>query len=221
MGAHSLVASYSGDSTFNQSSSLPLSQQVNKATTTTVLTASPASSSPGQAVQVSARVTPSTATGTITFMDGTTAIGAPVAVAGGIVNTTTSSLTNGNHTLTAVYSGDANYLGSTSPPVTESVGLTATATNLSVTPGSTTYGQPVTMTATVAPSGATGSVNFMDGTATIGSQTLANGTATFTTSSLSAGSHSLSAVYGGDSQFATSTSPTVTETVAKGNSTTA
>jgi hypothetical protein len=220
VGAHLLVAAYSGDSTFNQSSSLPVSQQVNKATTTTVLTASPTSSSPGQAVQLSARVTPSTVTGTITFMDGTTPIGVPVAVASGIASIVTSSLTNGNHTVTAVYSGDSNYLGSTSPPITESVGLTATTTDLAVTPPSTTFGQPVTLTATVAPAGATGSVTFMDGTATLGTQTLSNGTATLTTSGLSGGSHSLSAVYGGDSKFATSTSPAVTETVAKGNSTT-
>ena len=223
VGAHSLIASYSGDSTFNQSSSLPVSLQVNKATTTTVAAVAPPSSNPGQAVQLSARVTPATATGSITFMDGTTAIGAPVVLVGGIASTITSSLTVGNHSVTAVYGGDANFLGSTSAPVIESVGTappTPTTTGLSVIPTTSSFGQAVTLTATVAPSGATGTVNFMEGTATIGSQILNGGIATFTTASLGAGIRSLSAVYSGDTVFATSTSPLVTETVTNGNSST-
>ncbi len=75
-----------------------------------------------------------------------------------------------------------------------------------------TYGQPVTFTAVVAPASGsgtpTGTVTFKDGTNTLGTGTLSvvNGVdqATFTTSSLAAGGHSITAVYGGDSNFTTS-----------------
>ncbi len=225
VGTHSLSAAYSGDGTFNASNSLPVNQQVNKATSTISLSASPTSISPGQGVLLTAKVTPSTATGTVTFSDGTATIG-PVPVVAGSASTTTSSLTTpGNHSLTATYSGDANVLGSSSSPVTVTVSttpiLTPTTTSLSASPTTSAVGQAVSLTATVAPAGATGSVTFLDGSATLGTQSLSSGTATLSTSSLSAGSHSLTAVYSGDSKFATSSSPAVTETVTgKNNSTT-
>jgi hypothetical protein len=57
-------------------------------------------------------------------------------------------------------------------------------------------------------------VTFKDGTTTLGTGTLSNGLATYTTSSLSVGTHSITAVYGGSSVFATSTSSALTQTVA-------
>jgi len=76
----------------------------------------------------------------------------------------------------------------------------------SATPSS--FGQPVTFTATVSGGGATpgGTVTFLDGATPIGSGTLNNGQASITTSALSAGSHSITAVYGGDADFSASTS---------------
>lgn len=67
---------------------------------------------------------------------------------------------------------------------------------------------PVTFTAIVSATAGTptGSVNFLDGTTVLGSGTLTAGTATFTISSLTAGSHSISVVYSGDSNFAGSSS---------------
>ncbi|MBZ5620376.1 MAG: Ig-like domain-containing protein [Acidobacteriia bacterium] len=221
VGAHFLTAAYGGDNTFNPSTSPPVTVQVSQASTTTVLTVSPTSSAPGQGVLLNARVTPAAASGTVTFRDGTTNI-ATVQVIAGIAATTTSSLPTGNHTLTAVYSGDDNFIASTSNAVTASVGLTATTTALSVNPTNSAAGQTVTLTATVTPATATGSVTFQEGTTTLGTGPLNSGTATFTTSGLAPGSHSLTAVYGGDNRFATSTSAPVTVTVAgKANTTTA
>jgi hypothetical protein len=80
-------------------------------------------------------------------------------------------------------------------------------------------GQSVTFTATVTgPSGdttvPTGNVSFLDGTTTLGSGALnGSGQATFNTSSLSTASHSITAVYSGDSNFAGSTSAVLTQTV--------
>jgi autotransporter-associated beta strand protein len=83
-----------------------------------------------------------------------------------------------------------------------------------------TSGQSVTFTATVAAvtSGAgtpSGTVTFKDGAATLGATSLnPSGVASFTTAALSQGSHSITAEYGGDSNFNASTSAPVTQTVA-------
>ena len=95
---------------------------------------------------------------------------------------------------------------------------TATTTQLAAAPNPSTFGQAVTFTATVFPqsgSGApTGTVTFMDGSTSLGTAPL-NGAnqATFTTSSLAAGTHPITAVYGGDNSFATSTSAALSQTV--------
>ena len=69
----------------------------------------------------------------------------------------------------------------------------------------------VTLTATVTSSVLTpsGSVDFYDGATLLGSGTLASGTATYTTSTLAAGTHSITAVYAGDTYFASVTSSAV------------
>ena len=65
------------------------------------------------------------------------------------------------------------------------------------------FGQTVTFTATVtatAPASGTptGTVTFKDGAATLGTGTLSGGVATFAISSLAIGNHTITAVYGGD-----------------------
>jgi len=92
-------------------------------------------------------------------------------------------------------------------------GSTPTTTSLTSSLNPSNTGQTVTLTATVAPSAATGSVTFKDGAATLGTGTLSGGTATFTTSSLSGGTHSLTAAYGGNATYAPSTSVSITQTV--------
>jgi hypothetical protein len=88
-----------------------------------------------------------------------------------------------------------------------------TTTALTASPNPSVFGQSVTFTATVTGSGATGTVSFMEGAATLGTGTLSGGTATFSTSSLAVGSHAITAVYGGDASFSASTSPALTQTV--------
>ncbi len=94
----------------------------------------------------------------------------------------------------------------------------ASTTTLGSSANPSTYGDSVTLTATVSGSGGTptGTVTFKDGTATLGTGTLnGSGQATFTTNKLSAvaSPHSLTAVYGGDSNFNPSTSSAVSQTV--------
>jgi hypothetical protein len=91
-------------------------------------------------------------------------------------------------------------------------GATSTALVSSVNPS--TVGQAVTFTATVTGNSPTGTVQFMDGAANLGSPVaLSGGTAAFTTSALTVGTHAITAVYSGDASNAGSTSPVLNETV--------
>src|SRR5207245_3461749 len=78
-----------------------------------------------------------------------------------------------------------------------------------------------TVTATAPGTGTpTGTVTFKDGATPLATNTLSSGQATFATSSLSVASHTISAVYNGDLNFNSSTSPNLTQTVNKDSTTT-
>ena len=154
-------------------------------------------------------------------MDGTASLGS-VSLATGTASFSTSSLDVASHSITAVYAGDANYTGSTSTSaVTQVVNQASTTTSLTAAPNTSVFGQSVTFTATVAASlpGVglpTGNVDFMEGTTKLGSGVLGgNGTATFSDSSLAAGSHSITAIYDGDTNFGGSTSTAVPYSIGK------
>jgi hypothetical protein len=97
------------------------------------------------------------------------------------------------------------------------ISLTSTKTTVQSSMNPSTFGQGVTFTASVTKNGAgtpTGRVIFFDGTTKIGNRQLgSNGMARFTTSSLSIGTHSITATYTGDADFARSTSPVLYQTV--------
>jgi hypothetical protein len=227
-GTHSITGLYSGDSTFGGSISTPLTQTVNKATTTTAVTVSPNPSSQGQTVTFTATISPSSmgsfnATGTVTFMDGSASLGTGT-VSGGTATFTTSTLSTGMHSITAVYAGDTNFAGSTSPVFTQTVTTATTTTTLVSSLNPSNLNQAVTFTATVTPTSGTGmptgTVTFLDGTTTLGTSTLSSGHATFTTSALSGGTHSITASYSGDTNFTSSTSAVLSQTVTKATTTT-
>ena len=72
----------------------------------------------------------------------------------------------------------------------------------------------VTFTATVSAAGTpTGSVAFYNGTTLLGTGTLASGVASYTTSSLASGTHSITAVYSGDTQFLSATSSALSQVI--------
>src|SRR5438552_929945 len=220
-GSHSLTASYGGSLEFAVSTSAVRTQTVNPGQTTTTLTSTPNPSLAGQTVTLSTTVTAvapavGVPTGTVTFRDGAAALGT-VTLVNGSASLTISTLTVGSHSLTAVYNASPNFLGSTSPTVTQVVN-SPTTTSLSSTPNPSVIGQTVTLTATVSPvppavGTPTGTVTFNDGTTSLGTATLVNGSASLTISTLALGSHSLTAVYSGSATFATSTSPVVNQVV--------
>ncbi len=212
IGDHTITALYPGDATFASSTSAPLTQTVNKTASTTTLTSSLNPSEFGQSVTFTATVSPSAATGTVTFMEGSTTLGTGT-LSGGVATFSTSALAVGGHSITAVYSGDANFSGSTSAPLTQTVNKTASTTTLTSSLNPSNAGQSVSFTATVAPTSATGTVTFMDGSTTLGTATLSNGTTTFSTSSLSPGVHSIAASYGGDASVAGSASASLSQAI--------
>ena len=97
---------------------------------------------------------------------------------------------------------------------------TATATFLDASLDPSAVGLPVTFTAVVTTQGTgtpTGTVAYYDGTTKIATSTLnSNAVATFTTSTLAVGSHSMTAVYSGNANFAPSNSETEPEVVQGG-----
>ena len=136
-GDHDVRALYSGDVHF-VSGANTITQNVAKVATTTVVTATPTSSTYGQTVQLSAKVTPAVGTagtpgGTVTFKRGTTTIASvPVAAGPGssavaVINV--SDLPAGSHAIRAEYSGTALFAASTSAPVTVNVGKVGTVLN--------------------------------------------------------------------------------------------
>ena len=101
------------------------------------------------------------------------------------------------------------------------VSPTITSTTLSVNPQSpSTYGNPITFTATVSPTAASGTVTFYDGTTSLGTATVSSGKASISTSTLVVATHTITATYNGNSNYLPSTSNSLSYTVTKATSTT-
>jgi hypothetical protein len=190
------------------------------------LTASPSSGvTYGQKVTLSASETPveSASDGyTWSIYDGTTALvtGAASSAAGSYT-TMSPALSVGQHTFTAVYSSSqSGFASGTSNAVTVEVAKATTATALSASASSANLGSSVSFAATVSTTASgtpTGSVQFLDGSTVLGTASLSGGMASFSTTSLPASTDSITAVYSGDANFNTSTSPAVAVMVSAPN----
>jgi hypothetical protein len=225
-GTTNVTAAYSGDAQYIASATTALAQVVNQAATSTTLVSSPNPSTGGQLVTLTASITPSTLvtpiSGTVTFKRGSTVLGS-APVSGGQAVLTTTTLPAGTSNLTAIYAGDATYVGSTSVAISHTVLTGTTTTTLTSTLNPSRVGTQVTFTATVVSSVAgvvpTGTVEFIEGSTTLGTGTLdATGHAKFSTSSLAlkngkAMTHNIKAKYLGDAYDTTSTSATYAQVV--------
>jgi hypothetical protein len=192
-------------------------------TRTTLASSSPSSAAYGQLVTLTANVSAvesasAAPAGIVTFKDGSTILGTGTLDSSGHAAFSTFALGTGYHALTAVYQGDPHHTTSTAPVLNLLVNQGATTTTLSASGDPWITGQPVTLTATVTEAtpgfaSPTGSVLFLDGTATIGAGTLSGGVATLTTAALGPGSHTISAVYPGDNNLTGSTATALTEVI--------
>jgi hypothetical protein len=229
VGTYTVTAEFNAEESYKraQGSEGSNTLTVTATPTTTAETVSPTTIEVGSTslITISATVTPTsgsgTPTGTITFFNGTTQIGQQ-ALSGGAASMqyNASSLTVGTYPITSAYSGDNTFAASTSAPTTLTVvNLPATTTTLSITAtpsaSQANVGSNVTFTATVAHSSGsatpTGTVTFSNGGTTLGTGTLnSSGVATYSTTSLAVGQYTVTAAYGGDSNYAGSSSSATT-----------
>jgi pseudomonalisin len=187
--------------------------------TNTMVTSSLSPAFVGASVAFTATVTSlasGTPSGTVTFLDNGASIGTGTLTSSAVATFTTFSLAVGSHPITAQYAGDPNFASSTSNPITQVINLKPSATMLTSSINPSVGGQSVTFTATVTSTAGgtpTGTVAFSDGTTSLGSGPLSAGVATFATSSLTMTSHSITASYSGDTNFAASTSSALSQAV--------
>ncbi len=240
-GTHAVGGSYGGDTAHATSSgSFNLSVQ-NPATTTTV-TSSSNPSTYGASPRFTATVVPASGStapaGTVQFQIDGVSVGSPVSVSPCSPGSDSCAaftpaaaqlpIAGSPHSITAVYSGDATFLGSTSAPFSQTVNAASTTTALTSSMTPSAFGQAVTFAASVTvnspgtggvPSGDT--VTFKDGAATLGTGTTnASGVATFSSSSLGVATHSITAVYAGDMNLAGSSSTILSQVVNPASTTT-
>lgn len=214
VGADSITASYAGGTDY-AAISTSITQQVNPATTATVVTANPNPGIAGAPVAITATVTVtqgvSTPGGTVTFTDNGAPLGS--ATLSGGKATISQALAAGTHNIVATYGGDTDDATS-SGSLALTVNQAATTTTVTASANPSVVLAPVTFTATVASVGGGvpgGSVTFTatptgGGTATtLCTSTLNAGVATCQTSALAVGTYTITAIYGGDANDVTST----------------
>jgi len=215
-GAHSLSVSYIGDSNYASASSAPLSITIPKTNPQLTVTTAPASPVVGQPVTVTTRLSGRfPVTGTVSYVDsGVQLSSVAVSTETGTATFTFAPNASGTRSITALYSGDSNYVAASAaaPPLVVSPAGTTVAL---VSSGALTLGQPLTLRATVSvqPPGngvLSGTIDFRDGSALLGTVPVSAGAASFVTQLTSAGYHALSAFYSGDVNFLASASVPVT-----------
>ncbi|MET7934021.1 Ig-like domain-containing protein [Streptomyces sp. NPDC005322] len=226
VGTHTVTATYSG-STGVAGSTGNTTVTVNQASSATALTISPSTAVCSGPVQLCAQVTSScpVTPGTVTFViTGGPTLTAPVN-AGGQACVTTTAAGVGPHAVTATYSGNTGVAAS-SAGGSFTVIKANTTTTLTSSPNPSTPGQTVTFTATVAAvppatGTPTGTVTFtISGGPTLTGTLNGSGVATASTNALTAGPHTVTATYNGDTCFNTSTSNTITQNVGTATNTT-
>jgi hypothetical protein len=218
-----LVVSYNGNDYYYITSRNVTTTVTAPTTTTTAVTSSANPSKYGQAVTFTAIVTPSNATGTVQFNIDNVNVGNAVTLTNGQATYTTTafqlSVTGSPHTIKATYTPSTSGFVYSDGTLSQTVNQSNTTTTLSSSLNPALLGDTVTFTATVAAASPgtgtpTGTVQFKDNGNNLGSPvTLSGGSASYTTSALTSGTHPITAVYAGNTNYATSTSSPVSQAV--------
>lgn len=117
-GPHTIDVAYAGDDN-HEACSGSVTLDIAQASSATALTSSASTVVAGQSFSLSAKVTtkPGAATGTVTFVEGTTTLGTAT-LSDGIASLDIASLAVGSHGIQAKYAGDSNTSASTSATLT-------------------------------------------------------------------------------------------------------
>ena len=211
-------AVYEGDNTYTSVTSSDVSVSIVKRTPTISLATSSASVAAGGSYTLSGALlynSSGVGSASIKIYDGATLIDT---VTTGNDGTFTKSFTNApvaSHTYKAVYDGDSTYNNVQSSNVTVDVGKITPTISLSASSASITYGNSVTLSGTLSV-GSGVSVKIYNGATLVDTVTTGSGGAfSKSVSGLSVGSHTFTAVYEGDSTYASVTSSGVSVTVTK------
>ncbi len=222
-GTHN-VAFYAVDWAGNQSAVSDATFTIVSPTSTSLI-ANVSSASYGTSVSLYASVSSKSGGlpgGTVTFKKGTTTLGTAT-ISNGLATLSSTALNVGSNSVTAAYNGSSDDEASTSAPIIETITKASTSTVVASSANPSSWDESVTFTVTVK-SGTTGiptgTVTLMDGTTSLGTATLNNGKAEFAIASLGLGAHSISAVYNGSTDYHSSTSSVLTQTVDKAATTT-
>jgi hypothetical protein len=202
-GTYPITATYAGDAD-DASSTATTSLTVTPASTSFTASATPSSVSFGTSATLAASGLPSGATGTVSFTSGSSSL--CTATLPTMTCSTSASLAAAAYPITATYSGDASYAGSTAQA---SLTVTAAGTSFtaSATPASVSFGSSATLTDSGLPGGATGTVTFTSGVSTLCTAPLPL-TSCGTSTTLAAGTYTITATYSGDTNYTGSTATT-------------
>ncbi|MGW6379439.1 Ig-like domain repeat protein [Rhodococcus sp. NPDC055112] len=221
-GQHTLTAKFPTTNTANASQSTPQTTTVTPADVASTTTLTPVTGAKeGTATTLTATVNPAAAGGTIEFKDGNDVLGTAQVGANGEATHQWTPTAAGNRTITATFSGHDNILGSTTTAqVAVAVADVASTTTLAPVTGAK-EGTATTLTATVNPAGAGGTIEFKDGTDVLGTaQVGANGEATHQWTPTAAGNRTITATFSGhDNILGSTTTQQVSVTAANSNST--
>jgi len=201
-------ASYSGDSNYYPSRPSVLTQVVNRWPTSVTLLSSAMASNFGQAVTLTAQVNtsgPDALAGSVVFKSGALLLGSRALNAAGVAALTTMKLPLGIEALTATYNGDPSNGKSTSTVLTVKVNQATTAMTLKSSMNPARFGGVVKFTAILTSNGGLpigSTVTFTSGSTTLGTASIGiGGVAVLSTNSLTAGSHTVTALYAGDTNY--------------------
>jgi subtilase family serine protease len=225
-GNNSIVATYSGNSTFAGSTSTPFTAGAAPPAiaTSAAVTAIPAAFAQSSSTLLTAVVKAAPGNGTpngnVSFASGNTALGtAPVNAGIAVLTVKGSSLAVGNNNITASYVATGNFTNSSAlASVTVSVTAPLTVTTIVVSASPGTKASTTVLTAIVRAAGAvipTGSVTFVLGSKLLGSSVLTasgaggTGTLTLNNSVLTAGNNSIAVNYPGAAAFGSSTASVI------------
>ncbi len=150
--------------------------------------------------------------GTITFREGATVLGTidlrtAAPAPWGSPTSVSVTLSPGDHTITAEYSGTARWAVSSAPATFRAGAATAVTATLSVSNTNPAFGEQINLTAQLTPVGfgfppGVGTVTFYDGATELGvGNVFAGGVAFLSTAALTGGPHALRAVYSGGTGF--------------------
>jgi hypothetical protein len=225
-GSHTITASFGPDSNFATSSNSVIHTVGTAAASITIVSSTSNTSTVNQTVKFTATIAPvpfgsASLTGTVAFTDNLAQIAGCTAVspsAAGVAACTDTALTAAGspHSIAAAYGGDPNFIvtAGAGNPLTQTVSTATTSLALIQSSASSPVDQSVTFTATLtAPKGGvavTGTVAFVDSVTAVAIPTCtavppsSTGVAVCTTSGLTLGSHTITATFASDPNFATS-----------------